>query len=139
VGENGSIVLSAAAFPDLDLGGGPLGAYFSFVGVLEGSSTTGTPLATLRTLGEVTNYPNPFNPRTTIAFDLQRDAVISCTIVDTRGRRVMQRELGSLGAGAHRVTWDGRDLQGRAVASGVYQVVLRSLSELALHRIVLVE
>jgi hypothetical protein len=37
------------------------------------------------------------------------------------------------------VTWDGRDLQGRAVASGVYQVVLRSLSELALHRIVLVE
>ncbi len=68
----------------------------------------------------VGNYPNPFNPTTTIAFNLPRNATVRLRIHDVRGRVVATIVDDSLPAGRHEVLWNGRDQQGRTVASGTF-------------------
>jgi hypothetical protein len=70
------------------------------------------------------NFPNPFNPSTTIRFDVPRDASVELAIFDLRGRRVTTLHRGPIEAGYHDVQWEGRDDGGRAVASGLYFVRL---------------
>jgi hypothetical protein len=72
------------------------------------------------------NEPNPFNPQTTIRFSLQSDGPTRLEVFDVAGRRVTTLVNASLGAGPHRVTWNGTDAGGRAVASGVYLYRLES-------------
>ncbi|MEZ4387612.1 MAG: M6 family metalloprotease domain-containing protein [Candidatus Krumholzibacteriia bacterium] len=67
-------------------------------------------------------YPNPFNPGTTVAFDLARPARAVLTVYDVRGRRVAELHRGDLPAGRHTFRWEGRDDQDRGVAAGVYLV-----------------
>ena len=66
-------------------------------------------------------YPNPFNPRTLVSFDLPAALPVNLAVYDLAGRRVRTIVAGDLlGEGEHTRTWLGRDEQGRAVASGVY-------------------
>ena len=74
----------------------------------------------------VNAYPNPFNPSTTIVFDLPRRAEAVLDIFDVRGRRVMTLTGGEMEAGRHAWIWEGRDQAGRAMASGVYMARLRA-------------
>jgi hypothetical protein len=65
--------------------------------------------------------PNPFNPSTTIAFDLPAAAPVSLTIYDASGRVVRKLLSGGPGlAGRNETVWNGRDDSGRQVSSGVY-------------------
>ncbi len=67
------------------------------------------------------SYPNPFNPTVVLPLDLATDAgSVSLTVYDVLGRRVRQVWQGPLGAGSHRLVWDGRDEAGKDVAAGVY-------------------
>lgn len=68
--------------------------------------------------------PNPFNPRTRIAFTLPRDTWVELEIVDVRGRLVRNLVDAAMGAGPHEVTWGGDDDSGRGVGSGVYLIRL---------------
>ncbi len=68
--------------------------------------------------------PNPFNPRTSIEFTLDRRQAVQLLVHDLRGRRVRTFDRGRLDAGTHRVVWDGTDDTGHEVASGVYLVRL---------------
>jgi len=68
--------------------------------------------------------PNPFNPATTIAFDLPRTGRTRVDIYDGRGRHVRQLLAADLPAGRHEATWRGDDTGGRRVASGVYHAVV---------------
>jgi hypothetical protein len=66
-------------------------------------------------------YPNPFNPTTTISFELREQAPVTLAIYDVTGRRVktlVDTEI--TGPGFYEEVWDGRDGKGRTVASGVY-------------------
>jgi len=65
-------------------------------------------------------HPNPFNPQTTVAFDLARGGRVQLGVYDLRGRLVRLLVDGELMAGRHTVRWDGRDQGGRGAASGVY-------------------
>ncbi|MDM7926860.1 MAG: Ig-like domain-containing protein [bacterium] len=71
-----------------------------------------------------TAYPNPFNPETTIRFEvagsLPRKAAV--TVFDVTGRRVAVLFSGSCLPGLHEVRWNGRDGSGSAVGSGLYIV-----------------
>ncbi|MCD4829933.1 MAG: T9SS type A sorting domain-containing protein [Candidatus Cloacimonetes bacterium] len=71
-------------------------------------------------------YPNPFNPQTTLSFDLATPAHVSVVVYDVRGRRVRQLSDDNLPAGAHSLLWNGLDEQGNAVGSGVYLLRLQS-------------
>jgi beta-glucanase (GH16 family) len=64
--------------------------------------------------------PNPFNPRTTLRYELPQAGPVRLEIFDLRGRRVRELVAGVLEAGSHAVTWDGRDHRGGEVATGVY-------------------
>ena len=82
---------------------------------------TGVPERQLVTsLGE--NVPNPFNPRTSFSFTLNKTEQVSLKIYDTRGRMVRTVLSGTLKAGSYdRVySWDGRDDKGRIAPSGIY-------------------
>jgi enediyne biosynthesis protein E4 len=64
--------------------------------------------------------PNPFTSSTEIAFELARASHVTLDVIDVAGRRVRTLLDESGAPGVHRAVWDGRDADGRAVASGVY-------------------
>jgi hypothetical protein len=66
------------------------------------------------------NYPNPFNPATTIAFDLPSPQQVKLTVFGLDGRRILQLISERLTAGRHEVIWRGRDDNKRTVAAGTY-------------------
>jgi len=66
------------------------------------------------------NYPNPFNPETTIRYEMPEDSHISLKIFALNGQLVRTLVDAFSPAGFHIATWDGRDDNGRNVASGVY-------------------
>jgi hypothetical protein len=65
-------------------------------------------------------WPNPFNPAVQVELSLAAPARVSARIHDLRGRLVRTLAAGSLPAGHHRLTWDGRGDDGLPAASGVY-------------------
>lgn len=81
--------------------------------------------------------PNPFNPQTAILFELSRAGRIVCDVFDLTGRRVRTLAAGHFPVGEHRVTWDGRDDGGRALASSIYLVQLRGIDFVQTRRITL--
>jgi hypothetical protein len=66
------------------------------------------------------NAPNPFNPSTTIRFAVPANGNVRLTVFDVNGRIVRTLVDGNATAGNHEVVWDGLDMSGRSVASGVY-------------------
>ncbi len=71
-------------------------------------------------------YPNPFNPMSTIRFDLERDAQVTLRAYDVQGRVVRTVVDSYLAAGPREVRWDGRDDAGRGLPSGTYFLRLRA-------------
>ncbi len=73
------------------------------------------------------NFPNPFNPETTLRFDLPNGGKVDIEIYNVLGQRV-RRLLSAqdFEAGQHSLKWHGRDDSGHQLASGVYVVRLRS-------------
>ena len=66
------------------------------------------------------NYPNPFNPKTTIRFDLPEAQDVKLVVYDITGRKIATLVDDAFDAGYHTVDWYGRDEQGVELASGVY-------------------
>ncbi len=65
--------------------------------------------------------PNPFNRRTTIAFDAPREMKVSLSVYDATGRMVAELLSDEVARrGRNEVVWRGEDLDGRPVSSGVY-------------------
>lgn len=82
--------------------------------------------------------PNPFNPRTSIAFDLPHPGPIRLEIFNVRGQHVCTLIQGERVAGHHSVVWEGLDDRGNAVASGSYVVLLSTLDAVHQDKVVLV-
>ena len=68
----------------------------------------------------VSNFPNPFNPATTIRLNVPRDGDVSVKVFNVRGELVKTLVRGVLPAGTHDILWDGTADGGRQAASGVY-------------------
>jgi hypothetical protein len=66
------------------------------------------------------NAPNPFNPATTIRFDLAVESEVRLRIFDVAGHLVRTLVHGSLPRQRHEVPWNGLDEQGQRVGSGIY-------------------
>jgi len=83
------------------------------------------------------NAPNPFNPMTTIRFTLSEPAHARLALYTVTGQLVRVLVDGSKEAGMHEVGWDGRDMLGRSVASGVYVCRLTNGDATIVRRMVL--
>jgi hypothetical protein len=71
------------------------------------------------------NFPNPFNPETTIRFRMDKSAPAELTIYNEKGQVV--KTINTITTqGINSVVWDGKDLSGKQVSSGVYFFRLKS-------------
>lgn len=66
------------------------------------------------------NYPNPFNPETTISFSTKEASPVTIGIYNVKGQLVKTLVNETKAAGNHHVVWNGTDNSGRQVSSGVY-------------------
>ncbi len=85
------------------------------------------------------NYPNPFNPQTQIMLNLDNPQTVRLKIFDIQGRLVQTLKDGFLESGTHIFRWDGRNADGRKVASGIYFYQLRGRSEIRTRRMILTQ
>ncbi len=133
----GAIVTSFTNVTDIEMRGAVHGADFlawsGYSGVSAVPGLTGSIALRLRPAA-----PNPFNPRTVIAFDLAREAYIELRVFDLRGHLVRNLYRGRKPAGSFRETWDGLNDQGRGQASGTYLFQLKAGGEVQTQKAVLV-
>ena len=66
------------------------------------------------------NYPNPFNPTTTITFDLHIPAEVELSVYNIKGQKVKTLLKSQLASGTWNTQWNGKDSTGKNAASGVY-------------------
>ena len=72
------------------------------------------------------NYPNPFNPVTSISFTIPGKQIVQLTIFDILGNEISTLLNSELSAGLHNVQWNGSNMIGQQVASGVYLYTLKT-------------
>jgi hypothetical protein len=85
------------------------------------------------------NFPNPFNPETTISFTLSNVENVEITVFNVRGQIVRRLVNDSFERGHHRVVWDGRDDSGRQVSSGIYFYKIDAGEHTAVRRMLLMK
>ncbi len=67
-------------------------------------------------------YPNPFNPATTIQYELAKDGYVSIVVFDVLGKQVQKLFAGRQSAGSYQLQWNGQDDCGSQVSSGIYLI-----------------
>ncbi|MBD3179352.1 MAG: T9SS type A sorting domain-containing protein, partial [Candidatus Latescibacteria bacterium] len=103
-----------------------------------GSTGTGEDIPQKSSLG-IINYPNPFNPSTTIEYTVDRPGPVRVSVYDTAGRLVRSLVDRHREAGRYRTSWSGRDSHGAAVSAGVFFLRFQSCGKLMARKIVLVK
>ncbi len=101
------------------------------------SETVGLEHHTEHVPGKVTlypNYPNPFNPATTIRFYLPRTTKVHLMVYNNLGQRVAVLQKGRMEAGMHRLQWNAGQM-----ASGVYYVVLKASDVQQVQKVILMK
>lgn len=88
---------------------------------------------------DLSAYPNPFNPSTSIRLMLPASGRAQLDVYDLAGRHVVGLLDQELSAGAHLRRWDGRNASGMSVASGVYTLRLRVAGQESSRRVVLLK
>ena len=71
------------------------------------------------------NYPNPFNPYTTIQFTLEEEGFVILRIYNVRGQLVKELVHEKKSTGNHTIIWDAKDEFGRPVTSGIYVLSMK--------------
>jgi len=114
----------------VDVAGGAIFSPITYelTAFVEDTATASPPLSS-RVTRLLPNHPNPFNPATTVSFDLAREGRVQLLIFDTRGRLVRRLLNETRDAGRHELVWDGRTDAGAPLASGVYRLQLRSAGQ----------
>jgi hypothetical protein len=85
------------------------------------------------------NYPNPFNPETTVSFDLAVSSNIKLNIYDLKGSLVRTLLSGEFKAGTYQVRWDGKDNNSASLSSGVYYISLQTPEDNFTHKSLMIK
>jgi len=85
------------------------------------------------------NSPNPFNAATTIRFDLETGGAAALSILNILGQTILTHREDDLPAGSYSFEWDGTDMKGRPVASGVYLYRLQGNRQVTSRKMVLLK
>jgi len=91
-----------------------------FVINTDGSQAEGDVVDTQKVTTLMPNYPNPFNPTTTISFYNATSGHVLVEVFNILGQRVKTLVNDNLSAGSHSTVWNGEDQSGKSVGSGVY-------------------
>lgn len=90
-------------------------------------------------LTTLTNYPNPFNPETTISFIAPQAGTTKLSVFNIKGQRVNMLYNGLLSKGHHSIVWNGLDERGTAVSSGIYFVRVEMNGISQTHKMILMK
>jgi hypothetical protein len=141
----GPVDAPARSYLDLGVEGGKTYHYELLI-YTTGGDMFRSPAATVTTqavaLALHQNHPNPFNPTTTIPYDLPAEASpvrVRLRVLDTAGRLVRTLVDEDQTGGSRAVVWDGRDARGGAVSSGVYFCILDAGGERRTRKVVLLK
>ena len=85
------------------------------------------------------NYPNPFNPVTTINYDLPRDTHVKLVIYDILGQEVIKLVNGQVPAGYQSVVWNTRNKFGELVSAGIYLYQIQTSGFIKTRKMVLLK
>jgi hypothetical protein len=85
------------------------------------------------------NFPNPFNPTTTIAFSLAKPGTVNLKIYNTKGQLIKMLVSDFKAAGMHRITWNSVDSSGKPVSSGIYLYRLEAHNFSATRKMILIK
>jgi hypothetical protein len=85
------------------------------------------------------NYPNPFNPSTTIEFYAPKQQKVVITVFNTIGKRIKTLYNGLAPVGKNEVVWNGTDISGNAVASGVYYYQAKVAGKVYSNKMILIK
>lgn len=85
------------------------------------------------------NYPNPFNSKTMIDYSIATPGDVRLAVYDLAGRLVNTLYDGNQNAGHYQIVWNGQDLKGRQVASGIYFYRLEAESKSVTKRMVMLK
>jgi hypothetical protein len=85
------------------------------------------------------NYPNPFNPMTTISYSLPEESNVSIRIFDILGRTVWSNKTFHVNPGIHNIIWSGKNMAGNTLASGVYFVEMKAQNFITHRKILLMK
>lgn len=85
------------------------------------------------------NYPNPFNPSTTISYSVPSDGIVALSIFNSRGQIVNTLVQEHKNKGNYQVVWQGKDTSGSSVASGLYFARLISGGKSISHKMLLIK
>jgi len=91
-----------------------------------------------QTFALLSNYPNPFNPNTTISFSLDNTQDIHLDVFDASGRKIRTLAQGIMQQGRHSMSWNGADDNGNGVPSGIYFCRLTGNGKSELHKMSLI-
>jgi hypothetical protein len=84
-------------------------------------------------------FPNPFNPTTTISFNMAKAEPLSLAIFNLKGQKVTQLVQDSKAAGKHSIVWNGTDFSGKSVASGIYYIKLETPTKRETRKLTLIK
>ncbi len=85
------------------------------------------------------NYPNPFNPTTTINFSIQSNTKVNLSIYNIKGQKVRTLVDSNIEKGDHSVMWNGSDESGNPVSSGIYLYKLKTKDNQKTNRMLLLK
>ena len=139
VGQNASPALADLnGDGDLDLTVGNYDGVFNYFENLTAVDIKpNAPIPNVATLHPA--YPNPFNPATSIRFDLSEAGQVQLHVFNLKGRLVKTWGSNSKSAGQHQIRWAGENDQGRLVEAGVYIVRLKTGSQVRTQKITLLK
>jgi hypothetical protein len=123
-----AVVVDYSVGPAMDVSASPYVYYFVTATDFSGNEGKPAVVNTLSGVGgtpksyvlSVSNYPNPFNPRTTVSYTVPSRGRVTVGVYDVRGAHVATLFDGERNAGAYTVAWDGRTNDAAVAASGVY-------------------
>ena len=85
------------------------------------------------------NYPNPFNPSTTIKYQIANDANVNLDIWNLQGQKIRTLVGKEQKSGYYSVVWDGRNEAGQTVSSGLYLYRVQAGSFVATHKMLMIK
>ena len=131
----------AKALPNISVKTPDFDSYMKFLAGL--STLSGESLQSVQPPPQVlrieSNYPNPFNPETTIRFSVPTDGKVQVTVYNIKGQKVKQLLNEQIAAGRHSVIWNGTDTNGRSVSSGLYFAKIEQGNTHRIHKMLLMK
>ena len=103
--------------------------------VLSGVKSESSPTA----YALITNYPNPFNPSTEIRYALATAGLVELTVYNVRGKSIKQLVSAHQAPGTYSIVWDGLNLQGQRVDSGIYLCELKVDNQVFYHKMTMIK